>query len=132
MGAANPLVACSRLVVAWLTPSFPKRDNQDLEDLQPVLWMASSLKDLRGAPDEVSVRYWSRPGPRSEGRQAPHDELVHGAELSYSERVLKSDQAARKLVSSKRSLGVFRARRKSRVDYMSGEIWRELLKRVHP
>ncbi len=56
-----------------------------------------------------------------------HDELEHGSELTYSERLGQTKAQARALVSRRQQLGVFAPRVPSRSpDYMSGEIRREL------
>jgi len=56
-----------------------------------------------------------------------HDELGHGCELSYSERLGQTKTQAKALVSRRQRLGVFAPRVPSRApDYMSGEIVRKL------
>jgi len=56
-----------------------------------------------------------------------HDELEHGCELIYSERLGRTMSQAKALVSRRSQLGVFAPRVPSRApDYMSGDIRREL------
>ena len=56
-----------------------------------------------------------------------HDELEHGCELLYSERLGQTRSQAKALVSRRRDLGVFAPRVPSRApDYMSGDIRRKL------
>ena len=56
-----------------------------------------------------------------------HDELKHGCQLLYSERLGQTRSQAKALVSRRSLLGVFAPRVPSRApDYMSGDIRREL------
>jgi hypothetical protein len=56
-----------------------------------------------------------------------HDELEHGCELLFSERLGRTMSQAKALVSLRSSLGVFAPRVPSQApDYMSGELRKEL------
>jgi len=60
-----------------------------------------------------------------------HDELEHGAEITYQEEVGLSDSAIEKKVRPRDQLGVFRPlQRKSAPDYSSKEILNEAMKMV--
>jgi hypothetical protein len=56
-----------------------------------------------------------------------HDELQHGAELSYSVRTVRSAMAAKALTTPKRSLAVFAPRAVSGgPDYAAGDLMRRM------
>jgi Domain of unknown function (DUF4288) len=56
-----------------------------------------------------------------------HDELQHGAELTYEEQVDVSEPDIQRWIPSKEELGVFAPVRRSQApDYASGEVLREL------
>ncbi len=72
----------------------------------------------------VTIRYR---GLRS--LEVIHEELEHGAELAYSERVAVREEEIAKLITAKGKLGVFRPIMSSQApDYGSSEVREEALK----
>lgn len=62
-----------------------------------------------------------------------HDELEHGCELLYSERLGKTLSQAKALVTRRSRLSVFAPRRPSRApDYVSGDIRRAMEEAMRP
>ncbi len=60
-----------------------------------------------------------------------HDDLQHGAELTYRERLLDSIEETRALTAKKKRLAVFRPRVHSAgPDYASGDVLRELAAQI--
>ncbi|MGH9767019.1 MAG: DUF4288 domain-containing protein [Blastocatellia bacterium] len=59
--------------------------------------------------------------------QVIHDELEHGAELSYREKIDVSDEEIERMISAKDELGVFLLIESSEhPNYMPNEIWEDL------
>jgi hypothetical protein len=118
---------CALACFEWLHPSFEQRDIQSPEEAHQKAWALGQQEEH--SCDDTDGRRLTGVFRGLGEMNVIHDELEHGAELIYRERVGLSEEQICALVKPKAQLGVFAPREPAvGPNYMPKSVMDELRK----